>query len=67
MEKTFIITNTLKIVVCNTQLETKIYIKCTDMPAYICMDIDRWTEFKKGFLAIDEEFQKHFNYQYPNL
>lgn len=68
--KTFIITNDLKAIVSNWQLDAAIFIekknKNTGLLTFIMMDLNHWTEFKKTINAIDEEFKRRFNYQHPN-
>ena len=55
--------------VCDTQLNTSILLKTIDNGVSYCikMKIDKWSEFKQSIKAIDQEFYKRFNYQYPNL
>lgn len=65
--KTFIITGDLKVIVMDWKTNTRIIIQNFDSKSFSYMDIDKWTEFKKNIYAIDEEFHKRFNYQYPDL
>jgi len=67
--KMIIITNDMSATLFDTQLNTYILLKTIDngVPSYIKMKIDRWSEFKQSIRAIDQEFWKRFNYQYPNL
>lgn len=58
----FIITNIFAAVVQKTQLDTEVVLNVGS--DRICLDYDRWTEFKKGFYALDEEVQRRFKYQY---
>lgn len=58
----FIITNVFTAVVQKTQLDTEVVLS-VDWDR-IHLDYDRWTEFKKAYLAIDAEIQKRFKYQY---
>lgn len=64
--KTFIITGDFKAVLSNWQTNTSIFlVNGNSRDHYVYMDIDKWTEFKKSINAIDEEFRKRFNYQFP--
>lgn len=65
--KEFIITNDLKVIVGGWQIDTVVFIENSDQKKYVYLDVDKWTELKKSILAIDTEFWKRFNYQYPNL
>lgn len=65
--KSFILTHNLKIRVYDWQTRVKIAIENTTTNQSIDLDVDGWTEFKKCFLAIDEEYKKRFNYQYSIL
>lgn len=69
-QKTFIITNDLRVRVENIQLDTKIVIENlqhgndSQVKCSAFMDFDKWMEFKKNFIAIDNEFNERFKYQY---
>lgn len=62
---TFVITNDLKVIFRNFQLETKIYVVNKD-GQYAYFDVDKWTEFKKSITDIDSEFYRRFNSQFTN-
>jgi len=67
--KQFTVTHDMKIEFKNVQLNANIIIS-TFTPCgkqSICMDIDKWTEFKKSIFDIDKEFYKRVNYQYQDL
>lgn len=53
----------------DVQLNTKVIIS-TYSPLgrhSVCLDVDKWTEFKKSIFDIDKQFYKRFNYQYSDL
>lgn len=68
---TFHITGDLKVVFTNSQLNTKIYIANKNGNNFVCLDIDKWTEFKKNIFAIDKEFYSRLHSQFliplPNI
>lgn len=57
-----IVTNDLRVLICDYQLNTYILIQGAN-DSCISMDIDKWTEFKQSINTIDEEFKKRFNSQ----
>lgn len=57
-----IVTNDLRVLVCDYQLKTHILIQGVNNSC-IFMDIDKWTEFKQSINTIDEEFKKRFKAQ----
>jgi hypothetical protein len=64
--KTFLINEDFKVVVSNWQLNSTIFlVNKTNKCAYL--DIDKWTEFKKSIVSIDDEINKRFNCHEPNL
>lgn len=64
---TFTITNDLKVVFTNFQLETKVYLVNRNDGNFTCLDVDKWTEFSKAFNSIEKEFYKRFKHQQSNL
>lgn len=69
--KSFVITHNARVEVAKSQLNTVIVFQSLTkkddrfiLDSSFTMDVDRWTEFKKTMYAIDEEFQKRFNYPY---
>lgn len=58
----FVITNVFSAVVRKSQLDTEVVLNVGWNN--VVLDYDRWTEFKKAYLAIDVEIQKRFKYQY---
>lgn len=64
--KTFLINEDFKVVVNNWKLNTTIFlVNKTNKTAYL--DMDKWTEFKKGLTVIDEEINARVNSLYPSL
>lgn len=64
---TFNITQDLKIVFTNFQLDTKVYIVNKDGNRFVCFDVDKWIEFTKAFTSIEKEFYNRFKSQHSNL
>lgn len=64
--KTFLITDDFKTVVSNWQLNTTIFL-VNKHSKFAYLEIDKWTEFKKSIIDIDEECNKRQNCQYPDL
>lgn len=62
-EKLFIVTDKLRVLARGEQLNTYLAIESDGQT--IQLNVDKWTEFKKSMNAIDVEFMRRFNYQYP--
>lgn len=65
----FIITHDMKVEFKNVKLSTEIIIttESSSGSKSVCLNVDKWTEFKKAISDIDQEFYKRFNYQYSDL
>lgn len=64
---TLVLTNDLRVIIKNIQLDTRIEISDINRSESVTLDLDRWNAIKQSIETIDKQFYKRFHYQHSSL